>query len=64
MKIRREYFQKDLEKYRSWTLSHQEILSLTGITITEHGTVGEGVIFDMVIPAGSYRVQEQQRPSE
>lgn len=42
----------------------REILSLTGITITEHGTVGEGVIFDMVIPAGSYRVQEQQRLSE
>ena len=34
----------------------REILSLTGISITEHGVHGTGVIFDMLIPAGSYRI--------
>jgi signal transduction histidine kinase len=34
----------------------REILSLTGISITEHGVHGTGVIFDMLIPAGFYRI--------
>ncbi|HOJ95498.1 MAG TPA: PAS domain S-box protein [Methanospirillum sp.] len=37
----------------------REILSLTGISITEHGMYKSGVIFDMLIPAGSYRISPE-----
>ncbi len=39
----------------------REILNLTGITITEHGIPGKGVIFDLLIPAGSYRMKEKNK---
>lgn len=38
----------------------REILNLTGISISEHGTPGTGVLFDMVIPTGSFRIQEKR----
>ncbi len=37
----------------------REILSLTGITITECGIPGEGACFEMVIPAGRFRYAEE-----
>jgi len=40
----------------------REILSLTGITIAETGTPGEGARFEMLVPAGSYRVAGSQDP--
>ncbi|NMB78601.1 MAG: PAS domain S-box protein [Methanomicrobiales archaeon] len=33
----------------------EEILSITGITITENGEPGRGVLFDITVPAGSFR---------
>ncbi len=33
----------------------REILSITGITITENGTPGEGTRFEIVVPKGEYR---------
>lgn len=34
----------------------QEILSLNGFTITETGTQGNGVRFEIIVPAGSFRI--------
>ena len=31
------------------------ILSITGITITETGTPGQGARFEIVVPKGAYR---------
>jgi signal transduction histidine kinase len=33
----------------------REILSITGITITENGEPGKGARFEMVVPKGAYR---------
>jgi signal transduction histidine kinase len=33
----------------------REILSLTGITITENGEPGKGARFEIVVPNGAYR---------
>ena len=33
----------------------REILSITGITITETGEPGKGALFEMLVPAGEYR---------
>ncbi|MDD4136938.1 MAG: PAS domain S-box protein [Methanoregula sp.] len=38
----------------------REILSLTGITITETGTPGSGARFEIVVPDGAYRIVAQQ----
>jgi len=32
-----------------------EILSITGITITENGTPGKGARFEIMVPKGAYR---------
>jgi signal transduction histidine kinase len=34
----------------------REILSITGLTITENGEPGKGVCFEMTVPSGGYRV--------
>jgi signal transduction histidine kinase len=36
----------------------REILSLTGITIKENGTSGEGVCFEINLPNGAYRARD------
>ncbi|WP_321506635.1 HAMP domain-containing sensor histidine kinase [uncultured Methanoregula sp.] len=36
----------------------REILSITGITITEKGVPGKGALFEMVVPEGSFREHE------
>jgi len=33
----------------------REILSITGITITENGTPGKGARFEITVPKGAYR---------
>jgi len=33
----------------------REILSITGITITENGTLGKGARFEIIVPNGAYR---------
>jgi PAS domain S-box-containing protein len=38
----------------------REILSITGITIRENGTEGEGARFEMLIPKGSYRFADMK----
>ena len=38
-----------------------EILALSGFTITETGTPGNGVRFEIAVPAGSFRVAEKQQ---
>ena len=35
----------------------REILSITGITITENGVPGEGARFEILVPEGSYRIK-------
>jgi len=34
----------------------REILAITGISIRETGTPGEGAVFELVVPPGSYRI--------
>jgi len=34
----------------------REILAITGIRIRETGTFGQGAVFEIVVPAGSYRI--------
>jgi K+-sensing histidine kinase KdpD len=36
----------------------QRILSITGITIRETGTEGNGARFEMVVPEGKYRIRQ------
>jgi signal transduction histidine kinase len=36
----------------------REILSITGITITETGEAGKGVRFELLVPKGAYRFAE------
>lgn len=38
----------------------REILSITGITIRETGTYGEGACFEMFVPDGTYRFPDNQ----
>ena len=38
----------------------REILSITGITIRETGTYGEGACFEMLVPDGTYRFPDTQ----
>jgi signal transduction histidine kinase len=38
----------------------REILSITGITITENGEPGKGARFELAVPAGQYRGVKQQ----
>jgi PAS domain S-box-containing protein len=38
----------------------REILSLTGITITENGEPGEGARFEIVVPKGAWRVSDKK----
>ena len=37
----------------------REILSIYGFTITETGTPGKGVQFEIIVPAGSFRIVKQ-----
>jgi Signal transduction histidine kinase len=41
-----------------------EILSITGMTITETGTEGEGARFEIRVPKGMFRLGTDQRPEE
>jgi signal transduction histidine kinase len=38
-----------------------EILAISGFTITETGTTGKGVRFEIVVPAGSFRVVKKKQ---
>ena len=35
-----------------------EILSITGITITENGTPGKGAQFEITVPKGMWRMKD------
>jgi PAS domain S-box-containing protein len=53
---REKLFQRGFGKHTGLGLFlSREILAITGITITETGVFGEGVQFEMVVPAGGYR---------
>jgi len=53
---KKKLFQRGFGKHTGLGLFlTREILAITGITITETGVSGEGVRFEMVVPAGSYR---------
>jgi signal transduction histidine kinase len=39
----------------------REILSITGITITENGEPGKGARFEMTVPDGSYRWSHERK---
>jgi hypothetical protein len=39
----------------------QEILSITGITITENGTPGKGARFEITVPKSSYRFTSKKK---
>jgi len=42
----------------------KEVLAITGITIRETGTPGEGARFEMLIPPGQFRfVEEEAEPA-
>jgi len=52
-------FQKGFGKHTGLGLFlSREILSITGITITETGEPGTGVRFEMVVPKGAYRLTD------
>jgi len=38
----------------------RDILDITGITIQETGTAGEGAQFDLLVPKGAFRFVDQQ----
>ena len=40
----------------------REILALTGITIRENGTEGEGARFEIKVPKGAYRLSLKEKP--
>ena len=56
VKDKEKLFQRGFGKHTGLGLFlTREILAITGITITETGVFGEGVRFEMVIPAGGFR---------
>jgi signal transduction histidine kinase len=55
-------FQPDKGKKNGYGLFLvQEILAIYGFTITETGTPEKGVRFEIVVPAGSFRVGEKKQ---
>lgn len=53
---KKRLFQKGFGKHTGLGLFlSREILSITGITITENGTPGEGVRFEILVPKGAWR---------
>jgi signal transduction histidine kinase len=53
---KKKLFQKGFGKHTGLGLFlSKEILSITGITITENGEPGKGARFEMVVPKGAYR---------
>jgi len=40
----------------------REILSITGITITENGTPGKGARFEITVPKGAWRTAGKGNP--
>jgi len=56
-KDKQRIFEKGFGKHTGLGLFlTREILSITGITITENGLFGGGVQFELLVPAGSYRL--------
>jgi signal transduction histidine kinase len=56
VKDKEKLFQRGFGKHTGLGLFlTREILAITGITITETGVFGDGVRFEMVIPAGGFR---------
>jgi signal transduction histidine kinase len=54
---KKKLFRKGFGKHTGLGLFlSQEILAITGITITETGMAGEGVRFEITVPKGGYRV--------
>lgn len=39
----------------------REILAITGIRIQETGTFGQGAVFEIIVPAGSYRIADNRK---
>lgn len=39
----------------------REILAITGIRIRERGTFGQGAVFEIIVPAGSYRIADTRK---
>jgi PAS domain S-box-containing protein len=54
---KKKLFQKGFGKHTGLGLFlSREILSITGITISENGEPGKGVNFEILVPKGSYRI--------
>jgi PAS domain S-box-containing protein len=57
---KKKLFQKGFGKHTGLGLFlSQEILSITGITITENGELGKGVRFEILVPKGAFRFADQ-----
>ena len=57
---KKNLFQKGFGKHTGLGLFlSQEILSITGITITENGEPGKGVRFEILVPKGAFRFGDQ-----
>jgi signal transduction histidine kinase len=53
---KKKLFQKGFGKHTGLGLFlSREILAITGITITENGTPGEGARFEITVPNGAWR---------
>jgi len=60
--IKEKIFERGYGKQRGMELFLvREILSITGITIQETGTLGKGARFEMCVPKGAYRFQDEKR---
>jgi PAS domain S-box-containing protein len=60
--VRPTLFQQEKWKINEYSLFLvQEILAIYGFTITETGTPGKGVQFEIAVPAGSFRAGEKQQ---
>lgn len=60
--LKKKIFNRQYYQHTGFGLNlSQEILTITGLSIRECGTPGEGARFEIVIPAGMYRFTEQVR---
>jgi len=59
-----QLFERGFGKHTGLGLFHsREILSITGISITETGIAGKGAQFEIAVPGGAFRLAETSAPS-
>jgi signal transduction histidine kinase len=58
--IKEKLFQRGFGKHTGLGLFlTREILAITGITVTENGEPGKGARFEIIVPAGGFRLRKE-----